>query len=169
MNEFYLQFRKLSQNKLNIEVIQACQNYEFEKLKYLLTAPELKKHAQINYKGGNSLLETACILGNFPAVNFLFTSPELKGQLDKNASTDGSFSPDFFDNPFNYAVVGKHYDIVKFFIFDMNVEKTELMDYFLKKLEHANIDNWFKMRELNKNLQEDLPNEDIKNNKKPKI
>lgn len=54
----------------------ACANGHLPVVQYLLTSPELKKHADIHAKDDYGL-RWACANGHLPVVQYLLTSPEL--------------------------------------------------------------------------------------------
>lgn len=56
MINFYEEFGKESQENLDDAFIWACLQGEFHKIKYLLTSPELKKHADIHTETDNGLI-----------------------------------------------------------------------------------------------------------------
>lgn len=81
MNSFYEEFKDTSHLEKNNAFLIACINGEFEKIKYLLTSPELEDHANLDvYESEtdyNGYLY-ACKFGWLDIVKYLLASPDLK-------------------------------------------------------------------------------------------
>lgn len=182
-------FNTLSQDDLNDEYILACKNKEIDKVKYLLTSPELRFHANINSSNGEAL-RIACIQGNLPIVEYLLTSPDLKKHAYYTTNNYDSLASacfygkvdivDFFfthpklkeqidihcdqDKFFRMAMYEEQLSILQYFIFDMDIEKTVNIAGMINNAssEFADkVNNMFAIRELNKNLEKELKSDRI--------
>jgi ankyrin repeat protein len=80
-------FRNYPQADVNEEFMEATRIGNFEKIKYLLTSPELKVHADIAHNEYNGFIN-ACGLGDLKIISYLLTSPDLKKKADIHAKDD---------------------------------------------------------------------------------
>jgi len=133
----------------------ACSNGHLEVVKYVLTSPELKEHISIHVRKGFYLLE-ACWNNHFEVVKYLLTSPELKTHPDIHNNNDEIFS---------YALSENQLDLIKFLIFDININENENIKELVEEQDATQVKAWFKLRELNKDLKENLPGSDISSKK----
>jgi ankyrin repeat protein len=81
MNNFYEEFKDTTHYEKNNAFLKACKDGDFEKIKYLLTSPELEDHANIDVYESESDFNGylyACKNGRLDIVRYLLTSPELK-------------------------------------------------------------------------------------------
>jgi len=106
-------------------------------------------------KNGNLLID-AIMEGHLNVVKFLFSSPKTKEKLNIHKNDD---------QPFKCAYNNNHIDILKYFIFDLNIEKTLEIDKFLKKKSDLEIDKMFETRSLKNSLSHDLSNRGTTNRK----
>lgn len=90
MHPFYEEFKDLSQKELNHRYINACNQGNLEVIRYVLTSPELKHHADINTDNGFGL-QAACEYGDLTIVKYLIHSPELKENIIINGNIDEGF------------------------------------------------------------------------------
>ena len=180
----------LNKEELNGKFIQACQNGHLELVKYLLTSPDLKEHANINYKDDNGF-KWACRNEHFDIVKYLTSSPDLKDKIDihlkndlvfVNACANGQInvikflltSPELSEHSnlshegFVLAYKQEELEVIRFLIFDMNIEKNNKVKKLLRITPNEQIENMFKMRELNKYLEKEL-NSDNNNQKNKKV
>jgi ankyrin repeat protein len=111
MNSYYEEFKDKSVPELNTTLIKACLDGEFEKVKYLLTSPELKLHAQAQCHDGDYdlsfPLKQAAFNGNFEIVKYLLTSSDLKEHADIHFENDDAFY---------MACIRGHLDIVTYML-----------------------------------------------------
>ena len=63
-------YKKLNQEELNEQFIDACKNDDLEVIKFLLTSPELKEHVDIHAKD-NDGFRSACDQGRLEVVQYL--------------------------------------------------------------------------------------------------
>lgn len=158
MSVTYKEFQGLSQNELDIALIDACEDGHFDKVKYLLTSPELTTHANIRARKDAPLI-TACGYNNVEIIKYLLTSEELKEHANIHAQADA---------PFLRAMQRDNWDLVKYYIFDLNIEKNESIRcyYDLFPKEQDKLNNWFKIRDLGQELEEKLSAENTPNKTK---
>jgi ankyrin repeat protein len=184
-----------SQHSLNYALIYACINNDLDIVKYCLTSPELKLHAQV-HADEDQPLRNACKFGHLDIVKYLVASPDLKehanpqhpdniflySAYDNNkievikyllGSPEVLNKPDIHinkDETFIDCTKYKLYDIVNYLIFDFNIEKTEYISTYLKNNPDEKINSWFDLRDLNKSLNAELNSDSNKeSNKKPKL
>jgi hypothetical protein len=218
---------------LNDYFIQACEDGELDKVKYLLTSPNLAENVSISYKSDQAL-RNACKHGHLDIVKYLLTSSDLSIHANLHHDHDTSFvlacysgnldlvkylltseelsshpnihtiymdSPDYAltlacqkgyieivkylvssneltehanihaddDRPLLSSYKNGHLDIVRFFIFDMNMQKSDALIVYLEMENIEEIENWFKLRELNKELTAEIPTNGIAKNNKIKL
>ncbi len=154
MNTYYEEFNGLVQKDLNEKLIEACQQGNLDKVRYLLISPKLKIHADIHYKL-DSPLNIAVFNDKIDIVKYLLTSSELKEHADLHADEDNAF------------VVAAYYncsDIVNYFIFELNIKKTESIKKHLADTPtiEKRINKLFDIRDLKKEINTELQSEDIK-------
>jgi hypothetical protein len=99
---------------LNNQLIQACKDGDLEKVRYLLTSPELVTHADINCKDGDAFT-TACDEGHLHIIKYLLTSEELKEKVNIN---------DYIGLGFVIACEYNHTHLVKYFLTSSDLEKS---------------------------------------------
>ena len=75
-------YKKLNQEELNEQFIDACKNDDLDIVKYLLTSPELTEHADIHASNNLGFIK-ACFYGHLEVVKYLLTSHELKEKYKK--------------------------------------------------------------------------------------
>ena len=98
-------FHNLDRDYLTEQLIEACRVGSLEKVKYLLTSPDLDIHADINgfmY----SALNCAAEYGHLDIVKYMLTSPELK----EHAKINNDY------NPLIPACRDGHLDIVRYLL-----------------------------------------------------
>lgn len=77
---FYNEFKDLNIKELNLSYWSACKNNEIDKVKYLLTSPQLKKHANINYDS-KYLIDYICSFGSVNLLEYLTSSKDLEEHI----------------------------------------------------------------------------------------
>jgi len=181
MKSFHEQFKNKSRLQLSESLVLACERNDIDKVKYLLTSPELKNKANINYNN-DSVFDAACIQGNFELVKYLTSSPELKIHSSiysndcigfRHACEFGNldiidfllFSPELKnhinlnkigDLAFQRSLIFNKLDVVHYFIFKANIKKTNEIVELIKDFPNQQVEDWFKMREINEDLKEEL-------------
>lgn len=188
--QLYAEFKDLSQLWLDEAFKKACKDNDLDKVKFLLTSPRLEKHANIHYRDYQGFI-FACICGHLEIVKYLMTSPDLtfhasvhsdSGQGLISASKGGHLelvkylltSPDLdehadihanYDAVFCGASERDNFEVIKFLIFEMNIEKTKYIKTYLEDYPNERIENMFKIRELNQQLESELPSKMVQQNK----
>jgi protein-arginine kinase activator protein McsA len=104
----------------------------------------------------NHALVKSCISGNIDQAKILLTTPEFRFHADIHCGQD---------SPFGQAYLYNHIELLKFFIFDMNIQKTEHIDKILKTSQDEIIGKMFITRDLKKELNCNLTNNDYENKK----
>jgi ankyrin repeat protein len=113
-------------------------------VKYLLTSSELEKHANINTQDDYPLRIASSNL-HIDVIKYLLTSPELKKHADIHARNDEVF----------YTICAlRDYNMLKYLIIDFGIRKNEKITPFIEADEEIN--NMFKLRELNESLRDSL-------------
>lgn len=135
---------------------ELIKNNEIESLKYILNQPQSEDFLKIEIRFPN-LIRNACEHGHMEILQYLMSFPKL--QVNNESY--------LFINPteiLKSAIVYEQAEVVKFLIFNLNLEKNnEIIDY-LKKNPNQEINNLFALKELNKTLNSELKIE--QNNKK---
>jgi ankyrin repeat protein len=167
---------------------EACVEGHLDVVKYLLASPDLKEHAEIN-KFSSIALKHAAYNGHLEIVKYLLASPELKehalinhhftgeSALAKAASSNqlavvkfilnckeiqDKPNTDSIEDAFKIAVYNQCLDVVKYLIFDFNIEQSETIQRFLSKNENDKdhpmdpIHDLFNKRELKQSLGSEL-------------
>ena len=150
-------YKTLTQEQLNKVFINSCQKGHLEIVKYLLTSPDLKEHADIHADNDYGF-RWACSRGQLEIVQYLLTSADLKEHADIHADNDEGF---------RLACANGQLEIVKYLILDMSIEKTKHIEDYLNK----NQDNkcvkeaieLFQISQLNTKLNNDLEHKEKKN------
>lgn len=104
----------------------------------------------------NVMFKDACAQDDLGEVKYLLTSPDLKEYADIHDDNDYGFKLACFKGYLN---------IIKFLIFDINIKKTEQIEKYLTKNPNEQVKNMFKIRELNKRLNNELKSDNIINKK----
>ena len=185
-------YKTLTPKQLNKVFIDSCENGYLEVVKYLLTSPELKEHADI-HANNDSGFRLACEKGHLEIVKYLLTSADLIQHANIHANNDYGFrsacangdleivkylltgtdlkehADIHADNDygFRWACENGQLEIVKFLILDMSIEKTKYIKHYLKE----NQDNkcvkeaieLFKISQLNTKLNANLEHKEKKN------
>ena len=147
-------YKTLTPKQLNKVFIDSCQNGHLEIVKYLLTSPDLKEHADI-HADNDVGFRWACENGYLEVVKYLLTSPDLKEHANIHARDDLGFI---------CACEQGHLEVVKYLIIDMNIEKTIHIEKYLNE----NKDNKYVQQAIELFNTRDLHhqlNENIKDNK----
>ncbi len=157
MNKFYKKYSKLNQDELNGNLIESCRKGELEAVKYLLTSPELKTHADIFCQDYYCLI-TAAICNHLNIVKYLLTSPDLKYKANVHANEDRVFIA---------SLNHENKDLMMFLVQDMNIQKTKNIKAALKNSESKEIIlKMFKTKTLAEKLNKELDLPIISNNNK---
>jgi ankyrin repeat protein len=227
-SDFYSKIHKFTKKQINESLLDACIDGDLDKVKFLLTSPELRHNADIHYKEDKPLHQ-ACEHNQLHIIQYLLSSPELKEHSDIHSKNDwtlniacneGHFeivrylltSPDLKEHSnikrhsLEYAIQMGNIDIVdyllnspdlkepvnihihedsifikacefgdmktlQYLIYDLNIDRTDDINKYLEDPNGNLVNeakNMFELRELNKQLNNSLPdNNEI--TKKPKL
>ena len=182
-------YKTLTQEQLNKVFIDSCFDGHLEVVKYLLTSPDLKEHANIHANNDNGFINT-CFDGHLEIVKYLLTSADLKEHADIHADNDYGFRlacenghleivkylltsaeltehADIHaenDEGFICACAQGYLEVIKYLIIDMNIDKTTHIEKYLNEnKDNENVQQaieLFNTRDLHHQL-----NENIKDNK----
>ncbi len=143
MNNSYLynQFKDLTQTELNDQFLNACKDGSLDKVKYLLTSPDLKYHANIHSYDDyydpeiensptpqDEGLINACFCGHLDIVKYLLTSSELSEHVDINTGTG---------SPLVNACYKGHLDVVKYLLTSDDLNERADTNYNKSLIIHA--------------------------------
>lgn len=102
----------------------------------------------------------AAYKGHLNIVQYLLTSTELKKHADIHKNHDESFI---------WACNHNQLEIIKYFIFDRNIEKTKNIKNYLYSNSSHPANHMFKARELSDELENELFSDSINNKTKLKL
>lgn len=158
LNDPYSHYLSFNQSQLNTALKTVVRDNDLETVKFLLTSPSLKIHADINSHSG-AALTLACSEGHLEIAKYLLTSSELTEYA--NVYTDVT-------KAFRHACASDQFEIIKYLIFEYDIEKNEDISSYLSYQTSANESRTKKMdiipdalkmfetRALNKNLKDEL-------------
>lgn len=118
-----------------------------------------KWYKDLNQEDLNNQFVLCCSSGDLNAAKYLLTSSDLKEKADLHNNDDWSFL---------WAYKNEHLEILRFLIFDMNIEKTNNIKKFLRNEPNKDVEKMFELRELKEQLNIELKF-DATNHKKMKI
>jgi ankyrin repeat protein len=108
------------------------------------------------------ILDAACDEGRLEIVKYLMESPDIKIKFGLQDNGNQLFRAAYDRN---------HFEVLRYFIFDLNLEKTEDIKEYMSHVFKKDVDNMFNVRELNKSLKEELStqSDNTSISKKPKV
>ncbi len=194
MDSLYNKYKNFGDDALHTALLEACKGNNFDDVRFLLTSNDLKVKLDIHY-GGDRALTLACVNGNFDIVKYLLSSSELSEHADLTSDNHYPLiqacvnrhldivkylltSPDlkehsdlhvYDDEPFGIAMEENFDDFLHYFIFDLNIPKTEKIQYRLRINPNPKIELMFQNRELIKDLNDNLSNNDTSITKRIKL
>jgi hypothetical protein len=156
--ELFEAYKNTSQEVLDNIFLSACFQGDLEQAKFVLSYPKLKNHADIHVND-DVAFSHVCSGGHLEIVKYLLSSNELKDKINIHTQNDMGF---------RQASVAGNLDIIRYFIFDCDIKKNHHINEYLNRKPNQEIENMFKIRELNKSLKKELgSNEEL--NKKLKL
>jgi len=170
MNSSHKQIIKLLQSKnklgvedINKEFVEACAKGNINLVEFFLTSPEIDYHPHISINNDHALV-WACRNNHNDTVKYLLSSPKIKDHANIHARDDFPFK-----QAFNY----KSEDLLNFYIFELNIKKTQFISDFLveRKDSHQEwykkAESMFQARDLNSELEKNISSDKMnqKNNK----
>jgi hypothetical protein len=111
----------------------ACNYGDLKFVKYLLTSPELKEHADIDTGGFGYALQHACAAGHLNIVKYLLTSPELKRHAKLNI---GEIPP------FYYACSSGQLEVVKYLLTSPDIKEHASPHYKESGFDESSFNRW---------------------------
>ena len=147
-------YKTLTPKQLNEVFIDSCEKGHLEIVKYLLTSPDLKEHADIHAKNDYGF-RWACEQGYLEVVKYLLTGTDLKEHANIHAQDDLGF---------RWACEQGYLEVIKYLIIDMNIDKKNYIETYLNE----NKDNKYVQQAIELFNTRDLHhqlNENIKDNK----
>lgn len=187
MNTLYKIYKDKSQKGLDLSLTEACKEGDLEVVRFLLTSPDLMFNADIN-ESNNDPIFTACDYENMEIVEYLLNSDELNVHADKYFALNYCCNEDKVEilehlllksnldidlnknnsQAFSIALAKNSDKVLKFFIFDLNLKRTDRIEELLNEYKRENIKSWFELREVNKELSKEL-NSNSTSSKKLKV
>lgn len=144
MKNFYEEFGKESKDNLDDAFIWACLQGQLAKIKYLLTSPELKTHADIHTESDHGLM-LALRNNHFDIVKYLLASKELTEHAN-------IYNNDL--KPFRYACTYSNNEILEYLILDYKVVHSQEVKDYLYKFSHPVVEKLLQTRELMEQLNQ---------------
>jgi ankyrin repeat protein len=138
----------------------SCLKGNIDIINYIYSLPEIKEIYDFEIKP-SSLLNLACTTNKVNMVNYLLNSPYLKNDI-----TNYDINQAFIS-----ACRKKQKDVIIYFIFEYNIEKTYDIEVILNFTDDIEVKNLFNARELNNILNIELNCNSSKNlaNRKQKL
>src|SRR5579875_483304 len=106
----------------NLLFMYAFENNHLNVVDYLLHSSKVEDIKKQSIKSGQ-LLKNVCAYGNLNTIKYLFNLPELKDKLDIHVEKDECF---------RILATKNKMDVLAYLIFDLEIEKTEYINNFLK-------------------------------------
>jgi len=129
-------------------LFSACQNGSLDIVKYLLTSTDLKENIVLKPDSVYESYLYICFEANhLDIAKYLLASTELK--IHSNINNDNG-------EIFKILCETDSMEMLQWLIFDLGMKRTEYIDNYLKENPNDKITNWFKLSELNKELNTDL-------------
>lgn len=171
-------------------IVKACEYGRLEIIKYLLFSTELSIHADIQ-KGNFHAFIAACRKNQIEVIDYLFNETNIKDKItidtikrgfdiacrnlevepikflleNTNLKNEIDFNT-FISEKFEVALLSKNLEAIRYFIFDLNIEKSIIIEQALKRYPNQEIENWFELKSINRELTNSLiDNKDYKNKK----
>lgn len=150
----YKKYHGLNQSEINDELIIACSKNDFSTAKYLLTSNDLNYKAQINYinENGKTAANNAIRFDDLKLFKYLLSSSELIEKADIHEQEDLLFI---------IAITHHFYEVLKFLIIDMNLARTKEVNKFTTAYVNGFAEELFTIRELHNEINVELLNNDI--------
>jgi len=136
----------------------ACNYSQLQIIDYFLNSPDITKHIKLIIEQDH--LEFACKEGKIELAKYFLDSPQYSKLFNLNANNDEIFI---------HAVKQNHNDIIQYLIFDKNIKKTSIIDSHLNYHCNEQVINWFELRNLKDDLNENLSNPLVNKTTKTKL
>lgn len=129
----------------NTALVGACRDGKLEVIRYLLTSEDTRDSIDI-HAGDDDAMDWACSMGHLEVVKYLTSSPEISNYLNIDESK----------NAFIVACANGKLDIIRYFIFDLNMKKAPYIQRFLDDNPVEEIKSMFATRDLQQSLSKEL-------------
>lgn len=129
----------------NTALIRACKDGKLEVVRYLLTSEDTRESVDI-HAGDDDAMDWACSMGHLEIVKYLTSSPEISNRVNIDESK----------NAFIVACANGKLDIIRYFIFDLNMKKAPYIQRFLDDNPVEEIKSMFATRDLQQLLNKEL-------------
>jgi ankyrin repeat protein len=134
----------------NTLLVGACRDGNLEVIRYLLTSEDIKDSVDI-HAGDDDAIDWACSMGHLEVVKYLTSSPEITKHVNINESK----------NAFIVACANGNFDIIRHFIFDLNMKKAVYIELFLDNNPVEEVEKMFAIRDLNQSLGKELVKNEV--------
>jgi hypothetical protein len=143
---------KISENLLNT----ACVKGDLEMIQYLIKSPNINNYYKLNIT--QSHLELAYGNNNLDLTKMLLMHKDYNQNIDIHANDDSAFTT---------AIINTNFDLLNVLIFDYGIKLTTKIKSLLEEYDtDGQIKKLFDMREINKELNDEIStNQELKNNK----
>jgi hypothetical protein len=139
-------YKSFDKDKLNQVLVDLCKDGSLAEVKFLLTSPEIPNRPNIHYEHDEALI-SSFTYRNTNITQYLLSSSELTEHADIHAREDRLFKYCCSQNQIHFA---------KYLIFKLNIEKTIHIKNYLKIHPNKEIEEMFKIRDLNIALEKTL-------------
>lgn len=129
-------------DKCYLASLNAAREGHIDTLEALLNLEFLDKSNRSILENGR-ILEYACNAEQYNVIEYIYNKPELQEYFNK-------------DNCFKYVCIKQNFNLLRFFVLNLKVEKTQSICDFLINNEYREIDNLFKLRKVNQELNYEL-------------
>jgi ankyrin repeat protein len=188
MIELYEAYKDLHQDELNKSLLQACKHGWLDKVKYLLTSPELSNHADINVKYMNIHsypFISAAKEGHLDIVKYLINDDSLKDKLDIKTNEGAAFGYACYqgqlhvaqyllsnsiyrsqinleanlEKGFSNALVNKQNQILEYLVLELNIAKDGYIDEYLKQYSNDEFSSYIENLFAKREIRQSLEKE----------
>lgn len=137
----------------------ATEKGHLEVVKYFFLNPPSPDFLRREFKS-NHILNMACDMNQLEIMKFLLGKNGIKKRYNIHLNNDQLFK---------IANKNEHIDILRYLIFDLKIKKTECIEMYWDTTPFKDTIQWFEIRDLNKNLNDELQSTNHKTNKKLKV
>lgn len=163
LNNPEIQFQTRYEGLISKGINITAKNGHLNTLKYFRNLPREEREVYEIEAENSYILNEACVQNHLSMVKYLFEEPKIIYYKDKIKD---------LEHAFEIATKKKHLDILKFFIFDLNIPQNDTIKQYLRYLpieERDVIHKCFEIREVNQSLTNELTTNSSAKNKKLKV
>jgi hypothetical protein len=128
-------------------------------VEYILENFSSNPSIQMSIMNGQ-MLNSACEYGNLNILQYYFNSPKFINHSHREIHKEDLFK---------IALNGQNMEILQYLIIDLELKKNKVIKEALVKKGNDEVEKLFTIRDLKKSLEENLPKDDNRNSKKPKL